>query len=161
MLIATSLIRFLSYNEVDTLRYAATGGLSKLFVDIFWQDKTLCIACKARLRLVYNARIKRIETSNKRLFVLERNSVSYYQIIRHLLSVLVHPFLNFSTVFSEFERNSSDRINRSIYTKMTFSSWLSEGEISSCTCVISFFSIVTRKIENRRKVPREIMTPSK
>lgn len=158
MLIATSLIRFLSYNEVDTLRYAATGGLSKLFVDIFWQDKTLCIACKARLRLVYNARIKRIETSNKRLFVLERNSVSYYQIIRYLLSVLVHPFLNFSTVF---ERNSSDRINRSIYTKMTFSSWLSEGEISSCTCVISFFSIVTRKMENRRKVPREIMTPSK
>lgn len=31
MLIATSLIRFLSYNEVDTPRYAATGGLSELY----------------------------------------------------------------------------------------------------------------------------------
>lgn len=145
MLIATSLIRFLSYNEVDTLRYAATGGLSKLFVDMFWQDKTLCIACEARLRLVYNARIKRIETSNKRLFVLERNSVSYYQIIRYLLSVLLHPFLNFSIVF--FERNSSNRINRSIYTKND----VFRRRIVLYICNFSRFSIVTRKI----------MTPSK
>lgn len=61
MLIAASLIRFLSYNEVDTQRYAATGGLSKLFVDMFWQDKTLYIECEIRFCFVYNARIKCIE----------------------------------------------------------------------------------------------------
>ena len=69
MLIATSLIRFLSYNEVDTPRYAATGGSKRIiFVDMFWQDKTLYIEWEIRLCSVCNVQINRVEES----YVLEK-----------------------------------------------------------------------------------------
>lgn len=72
MLIAASLIRFLSYNEVDTPRYAATGGLSKLFVDTFWQDKTLYIRVRDSFLLRLQCTNKMHRNIRRKFFVLDK-----------------------------------------------------------------------------------------